>query len=227
MLISVNGINLFYECIGQGQPLILLHGNDEDHHIFDHLATKLKDFFTVYQIDSRGHGQSTKDCLLTYQLMASDITSFIKQLNIVNPIIYGFSDGGIVCLLLAIKDQSNLKKIIISGVNVHPFGIDYLTYIKYLIEYLKHGSKTIKMMLFQPHIRKHELHKIRIPVILTAGENDVIRKKHTLYIHKKIKGSVLKIICSHDHQSYVMDNDQLTRIIMPYLTDDPIIGFSR
>ena len=121
MLISVNGIDLFYECIGHGQPLILLHGNDEDHPIFDHLATKLKDLFTVYQIDGRGHGQSTKDCLLSYQLMASDITAFIKQLNIINPNIYGFSDGGIVSLLMAIDDQISLKKIIVSGVNIHPF----------------------------------------------------------------------------------------------------------
>ena len=227
MLIRVNGINLFYESIGQGQPLILLHGNDEDHHIFDHLANEMKDLFTVYQIDSRGHGQSTKGCLLTYQLMASDIIAVIKQLNIVNPIIYGFSDGGIVSLLLAAQNQINLKKIIISGVNIHPFGIDYHTYLKYLIEYLKHGSKTIKMMLSQPHIRKNELHKIRIPVIMTVGENDVIRKKHTLYIHKHIKGSVLKIIYDHNHQSYVMDNNQLIRIIMPYLTDDSIIALGR
>ena len=227
MLISVNGIDLFYECIGQGQPLILLHGNDEDHRIFDHIACELKDFFTVYLIDSRGHGQSTKDCLLSYHLMASDIIAFIKQLNIIDPIIFGFSDGGIVSLLMAIEDQVNLKKIIISGVNVHPFGIAFFTYIKYLIEYLKHGSKTIKMMLSQPHIKKSELNQIRIPVIMTAGENDVIRKKHTLYIHKNIKGSVLKIVCDHDHQSYVIDNVQLIKIIMPYLADDPIVGLSR
>ena len=227
MLISVNGIDLFYECVGHGQPLILLHGNDEDHHIFDHLAIKLKDLFTVYLIDSRGHGQSTKDCLLSYQLMAADITAFIKQLNIIDPIIYGFSDGGIVSLLMAIEDQINLKKIIISGVNIHPFGIAFFTYIKYLIEYLKHGSKTIKMMLSQPHIKKPELDNIRIPVIMTAGENDVIRQKHTLYIHKNIKGSVSQIIYDQDHQSYVIDNDQLMKIIMPYLADDPIIGFSR
>ena len=81
-------------------------------------------------------------------------------------------------------------------------------------------------MLSQPHIKKSELDNIRIPVIMTAGENDVIRQKHTLYIHKNIKGSVLQIIYDQDHQSYVIDNDQLMKIIMSYLADDSIISFS-
>lgn len=42
MKILVNGIELFYEISGQGRPLILVHGNGEDHHIFDALVAKLK-----------------------------------------------------------------------------------------------------------------------------------------------------------------------------------------
>ena len=56
MKILVNGIELFYEISGQGRPLILVHGNGEDHHIFDALVAKLKNHYTCYCIDSRGHG---------------------------------------------------------------------------------------------------------------------------------------------------------------------------
>jgi pimeloyl-ACP methyl ester carboxylesterase len=60
MIIQVNGTALFYEKSGAGSPVILLHGNGEDHHIFDALAAKLESGFTVYSVDSRNHGQSEK-----------------------------------------------------------------------------------------------------------------------------------------------------------------------
>ena len=50
---------IYYEKIGTGKPLILLHGNKEDHTIFNKLTASLKNSFTVYSIDSRGHGKSS------------------------------------------------------------------------------------------------------------------------------------------------------------------------
>ena len=60
MIQHVNGIDLFYEVKGTGDPLLMVHGNSEDHTIFDEAAEVLKDRFTVYLVDSRDHGQSTK-----------------------------------------------------------------------------------------------------------------------------------------------------------------------
>ena len=60
MFIHVNGVRLFYEKQGTGKPLILLHGNEENHRIFDEAIELLKKHYTVYAVDSRGHGQSDK-----------------------------------------------------------------------------------------------------------------------------------------------------------------------
>jgi predicted esterase len=53
VIVNVNDTALFYEKSGAGPPMILLHGNGEDHHIFDKLSAKLENDFTLYSVDSR------------------------------------------------------------------------------------------------------------------------------------------------------------------------------
>ena len=80
MFIEVNDINIYYEVLGHGEPLIMIHGNGEDHKIFYKAANILKDHFTCYLIDSRGHGKSDKVSKFHYEDMASDIYQFINKL---------------------------------------------------------------------------------------------------------------------------------------------------
>ena len=84
MEIQVNNVRLYYEEYGSGQPIILLHGNQETHEIFDKLINKLKDNYKVYAIDSRCHGKSENPKEISYNLMCDDIIDFIKNLNIKN-----------------------------------------------------------------------------------------------------------------------------------------------
>lgn len=85
MQIKVNNINLFYTCQGVGEPLIMLHGNGEDHTIFDEAVELLSEHFTVYAIDTRDHGQSDKVNELHYGDMAEDVRCFIEELHLEKP----------------------------------------------------------------------------------------------------------------------------------------------
>ncbi len=123
MIINVNNVKLYYEIYGQGKPIILVHGNSETHEIFDVLIENLKENYKVYALDSRCHGKSQNTNKISYDLMAEDMIEFIKKLNISKPVFYGFSDGGIVGLLIAIKEPKLLSKIIISGANLNPKGM--------------------------------------------------------------------------------------------------------
>lgn len=60
MFIKVNGVRLFYEKMGSGPAMIMVHGNEEDHRIFDNASDLLKKHYTLYLVDSRGHGQSDR-----------------------------------------------------------------------------------------------------------------------------------------------------------------------
>ena len=123
MHIKVNQIDLFYEKTGQGSPIVLLHGNGEDHTIFDVMTKRLAKDYTVYAIDSRGHGKSDRVAELSYSDMAEDAAAFIRELKLEKPALYGFSDGGIMGLLLAIEYPDMLSKLIVSGANIDPGGI--------------------------------------------------------------------------------------------------------
>ncbi len=217
MQIFVNNVNLYYEIYGKGQPIILLHGNSETHQIFDKLIEKLKDHYKIYAIDSRCHGKSEDLVDISYTTMRDDIIGFIKKLNIVKPILYGFSDGGIVGILVAIKEPELLSKLIVSGANITPDGIKKKDYLLTKLVYLFTRNKLFKMMLNEPNLSKEDLNNINIPTIVLAGEKDCIRYEHTKYIADNIRNSKLEIIKNENHGSYIVHNEKLYEIIKKYL----------
>ena len=199
MKILVNGIELFYEISGQGRPLILVHGNGEDHHIFDALVAKLKNHYTCYCIDSRGHGLSSSVAVYSYQSMAEDIIEFIKSLKLSEVAYYGFSDGGIVGLLVA--SQSKLiKYLMISGANADPDGLKNWAYY---------------LMKIQYYLKKDV--KITAKTLILVGSDDMIKESHTLYLAHNISGSQLMILPNENHSSYIINSAKLAPIILAFL----------
>ena len=217
MNIIINNVNLYYDVYGNGEPIILLHGNRENNLIFDKLIEKLKNNYTVYAIDSRCHGKSTDSKNISYDLMSDDVIEFIKKLDIKMPILYGFSDGGIVGLLIAIKEPNILKKLIVSGPNLHPRGFKLPFKLYSVFGYLKTHSKLFKLMITEPNIKLEDLNKIKVPTILIAGEKDIVKEKHTKLIAKNISDCKLEILDNETHSSYVVHSDKLYEIIKKYL----------
>lgn len=217
MNINVNNVNLYYEVYGKGIPIILLHGNSETHEIFDKLIEKLKDKYKVYAIDSRCHGKSEDTNKISYELMRDDIISFIRKLKIDKPILYGFSDGGIIGLLVAIKEPEILSKLIISGANLNPNGMKKKMLFFCKLAYLIKKNKLFKMMCEEPNIQIKDLEKIKIPTIVLAGEKDIIKMKHTKLIANTIPNSKLEIIKNEDHGSYIINTDKIYNIIKKYI----------
>ena len=216
MNIEVNDIDIYYEVYGEGKPIILLHGNSETHEIFDRLIERLKNNYKVYAIDSRCHGKSEKTEEISYDLMAVDMIEFIKKLKIDKPIVYGFSDGGIIGLLVAIKQPKLLSKLIISGANLNPNGMSKSMLIISKIGYFITRNKLFKMMIKEPNISRKDLEKIEIPTYVLAGEKDVIMEEHTRLIAENIKNSKLEIIPKENHSSYVVHSEKIYDIIKKY-----------
>lgn len=214
MIQQTSKINLYYEKTGTGVPLIMLHGNGEDHTIFNKATAVLKKHFTVYAIDTRGHGKSSPVDELHYEDMANDVYEFICKLSLEKPIVYGFSDGGIVALILAIKHPEAISRIVASGVNTQPNGLNTINLLIYKITYFFTRAKRIKLMLNEPSITDTQLNNIKIPVSVTGGSKDMIKQSHLKHIADNIPNSTLTIFNGEFHGSYVVNSTKIADFII-------------
>lgn len=213
MFAQVNGLNIYYETKGEGQPLLMVHGNSEDHTIFDVASDVLKDYFKVYLIDSRDHGQSDKVKGLHYDDMADDMVKFMEELDLKDVVYYGFSDGGIIGLLTALKTD-RISRMVLSGTNLTVNGV--VLSLKLLVKFLYFFTKDQKMwmILNEPDIKPETLKDIRIPVTVVAGEKDMVKYEETKLIADSLPDSKLRIIPKAGHGSYIIHKTDIADIIL-------------
>lgn len=217
MELAVNGTRLYYEKTGQGPAIILLHCNFASHKIFDVLTRQLQQNYTVYAVDSRGHGKSQKHKRYDYFEMMEDIAAFIRALCIEKPIIYGYSDGGILGLLLAGTYPDMLSKLIASGANMDQSGQTKGALRTVKFGYFITRDRRLRLILDQPDLPFALLKNITVPTLITAGEHDMITLAHTQKIAAHIPGSQLLIIPGEKHGSYISHSKKLYPLIKEFL----------
>ena len=217
MYIDINNVKLYYDVVGTGSPLILIHGNGESHEIFDEAVKLLSEHFTCYLLDSRGHGQSQKVSEYHYADMAEDVYQFIQALSLQNITFYGFSDGGIIGLLLASRYPDLFGRMIISGANTSPAAISgWVEEAFQNWRQIMKKSALFKLMMTEPDITREQLAAIQIPTLVLAGSEDVIDEADTRFIAESIPGAALRILPGEDHDSYIVGSTKVAELILEY-----------
>ncbi len=214
MYITVNGVRLYYEKSGSGAPLIMVHCNSMNHKIFNRAVKVLSDHFTVYCPDSRDHGKSQKVKTLHYEDMAEDMYCFITSLGIEKPVFYGFSDGGIIGLILAGSHPDLLSSLIVSGASLNPDSTKDLPMRFFRLWSHIDRSDKMQIMMREPDITDEMLRSISVPTFVTAGENDVIKLSHTQHIASTIPGAEMKIFPKTGHSGYIMRSTKIADYIL-------------
>jgi len=110
----VNGLNLYYEIHGTGEPLILLHGGLGAAEMFEQILPSLSNNRQVITVDLQGHGRTADIARpLSYERMADDIAALIKYLGLERADIMGYSVGGGVALRTAIQHPDRVRKLVV------------------------------------------------------------------------------------------------------------------
>ena len=218
--VEVNGLRLHYAEAGEGRPVVLLHGNGEDHNLFEtEIGQLVAAGYCVYAPDSRGHGKNEPLTEYHYADMAEDVYQFIKTLGLEKPALYGHSDGGIIALLLEISHPGTLSVMAVSGTNLSPEGIisSFIEEFTELNE--KKPDPLITLMLTEPHIDPAELRKITIPVLVTVGDDDLILPEETEKLSENLVNSVTVVVEGADHGSYIVGSPVMGEMLVRFLKD--------
>lgn len=200
-------IELHYEEVGEGEPLVLLHGNGEDGTYFKHQMPCFARSFRVIALDTRGHGKSPRgEAPFTISQFANDLLDFLNARGIERAHLLGFSDGGNSALTFALAHPERVGKLILNGANLNPHGVKRSTQLPIELGYriaslfatrnprARANAEMLGLMVNEPHITPEELATLTRPTLVIAGTNDMIREDHTRLIAESIPHAQLTLI---------------------------------
>lgn len=216
--IEVNGQRLLYAVRGpeDGKPVVLLHGNGGSHKSMLTQAKQLaRAGYRVYSPDSRGQGANPPLEEYHYADMAEDAYCFIKALGLEKPAVYGWSDGGILALMIEMAHPGTCGSIAVSGANLFPdCGPGFEEFKAWI---LSEGTPLAMMMLSEPDINPSDLAAIKCPALVTVGDKDLISIEHTHLISDNIPGSELVVVKNATHSSFIKRNPRMGRLLIDFL----------
>src|SRR5437868_9950545 len=118
---DIRGFKMYCEVYGEGQPLLIIHGNGGSINNFIYQIPYFSKKYKVIVADSRAQGRSIdKGDSLTYEMMADDYAALLEAMKIDSAYVIGWSDGGINGLLLSIRHPEKVKKLAVTGANLWP-----------------------------------------------------------------------------------------------------------
>ena len=127
---QANGLTVYYEEYGNGQPLVLLHGGTDTSQMWGPFLSSLVPHFRVITPDSRAHGRTNNPHgELGYHLMADDIVAFIQALHLTQPLVFGYSDGGQIALEIGMR-YPRLTAAFVVGAAWYQFSENYINFLK-------------------------------------------------------------------------------------------------
>jgi pimeloyl-ACP methyl ester carboxylesterase len=174
--IQSNGINLYYEIHGQGQPLLFIHGLGSSARDWEFQMAEFAKAYQVITFDLRGHGQSDKPAgPYSMSMFAADTVGLLKALGIENPHVIGLSLGGGVAFQMAVDASLPIKSLTIVNSTpeliVHTFQEQMMVWQRIIIVKLL-GMKKMGEVLSKRLFIKPEQEDIRQTFVARWAEND-------------------------------------------------------
>src|SRR5580700_2922914 len=223
---NIHGHRIYYAVRGNGPTLVFLHGGgDSGEHSFVRQLDVFSEHHFIVAPDQVGQGR-TPDVPgpLSYTAMMEDTVALLHKLKLARVDIVGFSDGGILALMLAIRHPELVRRLIISGVNIAPEGLnpDSLEDLRanQIPKPTTIDEKLAQLWLTSPtyqQLNLELLEKIQQPVLVISGDRDAITLEHTLKIFHALPNAELCVLPGTDHMTFSSRSDWLNPIIGEFL----------
>jgi pimeloyl-ACP methyl ester carboxylesterase len=209
--VQVNGMQMYYEVSGAGDPLVVLHGAYMNIPSMGAIIPMLAKTHKVYALEFQGHGRTTDiDRPITYQNLADDVAAFMNAVKLPKADVFGYSMGSAAALQLAIRHPDKVNKLVAASVAYDAKGWqpaftamipsmtpEMLVNTPLPAEYRKlapdpNGFPELARKLIQlekePMAWETDVRKLKMPVLIISGDADVATLEHTVSLFRILGG---------------------------------------
>ncbi len=232
------GARIWHATYGSGAPVILLHGGLGNSGNWGYQVPVLVEAgYQVVVVDSRGHGRSTRDARpYSYELMASDLSSVMDELQIKKASLVGWSDGACTALVFAAQAPARATGVLFFGCNMDPSGTKEFEFTPILKRCISRHMQDYKllsatpdqfsafseavglMQRTQPNYSAQDLARISVPVTIVHSEYDeFIKREHAEYLARSIPGAEFVFLPGVSHFAPLQKPELFNNVVLEFL----------
>jgi pimeloyl-ACP methyl ester carboxylesterase len=212
--VKVNGMEMYYEVSGEGDPLIVLHGAYMNIPSMGTIIPKLAETHKVYAIEFQGHGRTTDiDRPITYPNLADDVAAFMDAVKIEKADVFGYSMGAAAGLQLAVRHPEKVDKLAAASVAYDAEGwqpafkafipqmsVEMFVNMPFAEDYRKlaanpNGFPELVRKLIalekEPMAWEADVRALKTPVLIITGDADVATLEHSVALFRLLGGGVM------------------------------------
>ena len=212
--VKVNGMQMYYEVSGAGEPLVVLHGAYMNIPTMGAIIPQLAKTHKVYALELQGHGRTTDiDRPITYPNMADDVAAFMDAVGVPKADVFGYSMGAAVGLQLAIRHPAKVNKLVAASVAYDVRGwqpaftemipsitVEMMLGTPFAADYRKlapnpDGFPALARKLIalekEPMAWEAQVRALKTPVLIIAGDADVVTLEHSVALFRLLGGGVM------------------------------------
>ena len=209
--VQVNGMQMYYEVSGAGEPLVVLHGAYMNIPTMGKIVPMLARTHKVYALEFQGHGRTTDiDRPITYQNLADDVAAFMDSVGLQKADVFGYSMGSAAALQLAIRHPDKVNKLVAASVAYDLRGwqpaftamipqmtVEMIVSMPFAEDYKKlapnpNGFPALAAKLIalekEPMRWEADVRKLKTPILIIAGDADVSTLEHNVALFRLLGG---------------------------------------
>lgn len=212
--VDVNGMQMYYEVSGSGDPLIVLHGAYMNIPSMGAIIPKLAETHKVYALEFQGHGRTTDlDRPITYAALADDVADFMDKVGLAKADVFGYSMGGQAGLQLAIRHPPKVNKLVAASVAydlrgwqpvytaaIPQMNVEMMLGMPFVEDYRRlapnpDGFRALAEKLIalekEPMALGAQVKALTTPVLVISGDADVMTLEHSVALFRLLGGGTM------------------------------------
>lgn len=212
--VAVNGMTMYYEVSGKGDPLIVLHGAYMNIPSMGEIIPMLAETHKVYALEFQGHGRTTDiDRPITYPNLAGDVAAFMDAVGIEKADIFGYSMGAAAGLRFAIDFPERIDQLVAASVAydyegwqpafrdfVPQMSVEMFLEMPFAAEYRELAAdpdgfpalvEKLIALEHEPMAWGEEMAALETPVLIITGDADVATLEHSVAMFRLLGGGAM------------------------------------